>query len=53
MFRIESKINPQSREFQENAAALKVQVEQFKQRLAEVKKGGRPPLTRSTSPGAN
>ena len=42
MFRIESKINPQSREFQENAAALRAQVEQFKIRLAEVKKGGPP-----------
>ena len=42
MFPIESKINPQSREFQENAAALKAQVEQFKRRLTEVKKGGPP-----------
>ena len=42
MFRIESKVNPQSREFQENVAALKAQLEEFKQRLAEVKKGGPP-----------
>jgi acetyl-CoA carboxylase carboxyltransferase component len=42
MFPIESKIDPQSREFQENAAALKAQVEQFKLRLSEVKKGGPP-----------
>jgi acetyl-CoA carboxylase carboxyltransferase component len=42
MFRIESKINPQSKEFQENAAALKAQVAQFKRRLMEVKKGGPP-----------
>ena len=42
MFRIETKISPQSREFQENAAAMKSQVEEFKRRLTEVKKGGPP-----------
>jgi acetyl-CoA carboxylase carboxyltransferase component len=42
MFRIESKITPQSKDFQENAAALKAQTEAFKLRLAEVKKGGPP-----------
>jgi acetyl-CoA carboxylase carboxyltransferase component len=42
MFRIESKINPQSKEFQDNAAAMKAQVEEFKRRLEDVKKGGPP-----------
>lgn len=42
MFRIESKIDPRSREFQENAAALKVQVEEFKRRLGEARRGGPP-----------
>jgi acetyl-CoA carboxylase carboxyltransferase component len=42
MFRIESKIDTKSREFLENAAALKAQVDEFRQRLAEVKKGGPP-----------
>ena len=42
MFRIESKVNTKSKEFQENAAALKCQVDEFKRRLAEVKKGGPP-----------
>jgi acetyl-CoA carboxylase carboxyltransferase component len=42
MFRIESKINPRSTEFQENMAALQAQMERYRQRLAEVKKGGPP-----------
>ncbi|MGA2260548.1 MAG: carboxyl transferase domain-containing protein [Acidobacteriota bacterium] len=42
MFRIESKVNPQSGEFQENAAAMKAQVEEFKHKLAAVKRGGPP-----------
>ena len=42
MFRIESKVNPKSREYQENVAALRDQVEEFKRRLAGVKKGGPP-----------
>lgn len=42
MFRIESRVNPQSKEFQENTAALKTQVEELKCRLAEARKGGPP-----------
>ncbi len=42
MFRIETKIHPQSKEFQENAGAMKAHVEEFKRRLEEVKKGGPP-----------
>lgn len=42
MFRIESKIDTRSREFRENAAALKTQVEEFKRRLAEARQGGPP-----------
>ncbi len=40
MFRIESKINTRSSDFQENASAMKAQVEEYKRRLAEVRKGG-------------
>jgi len=42
MYRIESKISPRSQEFQENAAALKAQVAEFRRRLTEVKQGGPP-----------
>jgi acetyl-CoA carboxylase carboxyltransferase component len=42
MFRIESKINSKSREFQENSAALHAQVEDLKRRLVETRKGGPP-----------
>jgi acetyl-CoA carboxylase carboxyltransferase component len=42
MFRIESKINTQSKEFHENSAALRAQVEDLKRRLAEARKGGPP-----------
>jgi acetyl-CoA carboxylase carboxyltransferase component len=42
MFRIESRIDPQSKEFQENVAAMKSQVDQFRTRLARAKEGGPP-----------
>ncbi len=42
MFRIESKVDPRSKEFQENAAALKAQVDELKLRLAGARKGGPP-----------
>lgn len=42
MFRIESKIDSKSRDFLENSAACRAQVEEFKRRLEQVKKGGPP-----------
>ena len=40
MFRIESKIDPKSREFQENKTVMEQSVQRLKERLAEVRKGG-------------
>ena len=40
MFRIESQVDTQSRDFQENADSLKRVVEEYKQRLAQVRLGG-------------
>jgi acetyl-CoA carboxylase carboxyltransferase component len=40
VFRIESQVDTQSREFQENADSLKRVVEEYKQRLAQVRLGG-------------
>jgi acetyl-CoA carboxylase carboxyltransferase component len=40
MFRIETKIDPRSDEFKENAAALRAQVDGFKRRLAQAQAGG-------------
>ncbi len=40
MFRIESQVDTQSRDFQENADSLKRIVEEYKQRLAQVRLGG-------------
>ncbi len=42
MFRIETKVDTQSRDFQENAAALRAHVETLKQRLGVANKGGPP-----------
>ncbi len=40
MFRIESQVDTQSRDFQENVDSLKRIVEEYKQRLAQVRLGG-------------
>ena len=40
MFRIESQVDTQSRDFQENADSLKRVVEEYKQRLAQIRLGG-------------
>ncbi len=40
MYKIESKINPNSKEFRENKASMQDAVRTFKKRLALVKKGG-------------
>jgi len=40
MYKIESKINPNNKEFKENKAAVQEAVSTFKERLALVKKGG-------------
>jgi acetyl-CoA carboxylase carboxyltransferase component len=40
VFRIESQVDTQSRDFQENADSLKRVVEEYKQRLAQVRLGG-------------
>ena len=40
MFRIESQVDTQSRDFQENADSLKRVVEEYKQRLVQVRLGG-------------
>jgi len=42
MYRIESKIDTSSQEYKENFESLKRQVEEFKERLNEAKKGGPP-----------
>lgn len=42
MYRLESKIDTKSKDFAENVNSLKAQVEEYKRRLAEVKKGGPP-----------
>ena len=42
MYRIESKIDTKSREYQENFQALQTLVEKYKQRLAVARKGGPP-----------
>ena len=40
MFRIESQVDTQSREFQENAESLRRVVEEYRARLAQVRQGG-------------
>jgi acetyl-CoA carboxylase carboxyltransferase component len=40
MFRIESKIDTQSKEYKENLSAMKQVVEEYKERLAKVQEGG-------------
>jgi acetyl-CoA carboxylase carboxyltransferase component len=40
VFRIESQVDTQSRDFQENADSLKRVVEEYKQRLAQIRLGG-------------
>ncbi len=42
MFRLESMVDPRSRDFQENTAALKAQVDELKLRLAVARRGGPP-----------
>jgi acetyl-CoA carboxylase carboxyltransferase component len=42
MYRLESRIDTASAEFREDLRAMKAQVDEFKQRLAEVKTGGPP-----------
>ncbi|NOX36553.1 MAG: methylcrotonoyl-CoA carboxylase [Calditrichaeota bacterium] len=44
MNRIESRINPNSREFKENKAHMEALVAELKERVAQVKKGGPPHL---------
>lgn len=46
MYRIESKINPSSPEFKENFEHMKRAVEELRERLEEVKKGGPPEAVR-------
>lgn len=40
MFRIESQVDTKSREFQENAESMRRTVEEYRERLAEVRRGG-------------
>jgi acetyl-CoA carboxylase carboxyltransferase component len=40
VFRIESQVDTQSREFQDNAESMRRAVEEYKQRLAQVRQGG-------------